>query len=61
MPDDFDDIRERLVAIADELGERGLALLRDAVEAGATKAPEAEKRIARARRSIDKAIHLLDG
>jgi hypothetical protein len=59
MTDDLDDIRGRLAAIEEELSDLALARLRDAIEAGATKSPVDEKRLTRARRAVERAIHLL--
>ena len=60
MPD-VDDIRSRLEAIAEELTELAVNVLREAVEAGADSRPDAEKRLMRARTAVEKAAHLLDG
>jgi phosphate uptake regulator len=57
----LDDVRGRLAAISEELAELSLAVLRDAVEAGATTRPDLDKRLTRARNAVDKAVHLLDG
>lgn len=57
---DLDDIRSRLAVIADELGDEALTRLRAAVRRGETKAPADEKRLTRARRSVEKAISLLN-
>ncbi len=57
---DLDDIRARLASIAEELGDAALTVLRDAVEAGADKRPELERRLTRARSAVEKAVHLLD-
>jgi hypothetical protein len=59
--DRIDELRSRLESIAEELAELALERLREAVEAGATKPPEAEKRLTRARRAVEKAVSLLDG
>ncbi|MGI8662654.1 MAG: hypothetical protein ACR2LQ_05510 [Acidimicrobiales bacterium] len=56
---DLDDIRTRLEGIAEELTEHAIELLREAVEAGADKRPEMEKRVTRARAGIEKAARLL--
>jgi len=56
---DVDDIRARLESIAEELGDAALGVLRDAVEAGADKRPELERRLTRARSAVEKAVHLL--
>jgi phosphate uptake regulator len=56
---DLDDIRARLESIAEELGDAALSALREAVEAGADKRPELERRLTRARSAVEKAVHLL--
>lgn len=58
---DVEDIKSRLQDIAEDLAELALASLRDAVDAGAAERPEAERRYTRARTSVEKAIHLLEG
>ncbi len=55
----IDDLRSRLEAISEELSDLALDLLREAAEAGATKPPEEEKRLTRARRAVEKAASLL--
>ena len=55
---DPDDIRERLEAIAEELADLALARLHEAVEAGHGDASE-ERRLTRARRSVEKAAQIL--
>ena len=57
---DVDDIRSRLEGIAEELTDLAIEVLREAVESGAEKRPEVEKRITRARTAVEKAVHLLD-
>jgi hypothetical protein len=57
------DLRDRLAAIAEELGDRAIDRLRDALDDGG--GPDAvavaeEKRLTRARRAVEKAVHLLD-
>ncbi len=59
MDTQIDAVRERLEALAEELGELAFVRLRDAAEAGATKSPEIERRLTRARRAVEKAAHLL--
>ncbi len=59
MPD-LDDVRSRLEGIAEELSELAMTALREAIEEGADRRPDAEKRITRARSTIEKAIHLLE-
>ncbi len=52
------EIRERLEAIAEELGDMALARLQEAVEAGHGDTSE-ERRLTRARRSVEKAAQIL--
>ena len=54
------DIGRRLEGVSEELGDIGLEVLRAAVEAGASKRPDADKKIAAARRAVDKACRLLE-
>jgi exonuclease VII small subunit len=53
------ELRERLEAIAEELADLALDRLRQAVEAGATAVPAAERRLTQARRAVEKAAALL--
>ncbi len=59
MAGEFDDIRSRLEAIAEELADLAIARLRDSIDAGGTELPVDERRITRARRAVEKAVHLL--
>jgi hypothetical protein len=59
MAGEFDDIRRRLEAIAEELADIAIVRLRDSVDAGGTDVVVDERRITRARRSVEKAAHLL--
>jgi hypothetical protein len=68
MPSRHDDVRDRLQAIAEELAERSLERLRAAIDDGDpdgdgpdTAAVAEEKVLTRARRAVEKAVHLLDG
>lgn len=64
MADRHEDLRDRLAAIAEELGDRALGRLRDALDEGGAPDPAAvaeERLLTRARRSVEKAVHLLDG
>ena len=54
-------IREQLEQISEQLDDLAMSVLRDAVEAGATSRPEEEKKLTRARRSVEKAISILGG
>ena len=52
-------IRQQLQQIAEQLDDLAMSVLRDAVEEGATTRPEEEKKLSRARRSVEKAISIL--
>lgn len=57
---DLDALRERCEALAEELADAALDLLREAVD-GDAEAARIEKRVTRARRSVEKAAGLLGG
>jgi hypothetical protein len=59
MAGEFDDIRARLEAIAEELTDLAISRLLDSIDAGGTEFPVDEKRLTRARRSVEKAISIL--
>jgi hypothetical protein len=59
MVDKRHDISDRLAAIAEEIADLALESLRDSIEAGETKLSDKEKRLTRARRSVEKAAYLL--
>lgn len=59
MPDRYDDIADRLDAIAEEIAELAFDVLREAADAGETKNPEEGKRLTRAQRSVQKAAATL--
>jgi len=59
MAGEFDDIRTRLEAIAEELTDLSISRLLDSIDAGGTEFPVDEKRLTRARRSVEKAISIL--
>ncbi|MDP9006109.1 MAG: hypothetical protein M3N15_04225 [Actinomycetota bacterium] len=59
MAGEFDDIRQRLDGIAEELAELAIIRLRESIDAGGTELPIDEKRLTRARRAVEKASHLL--
>jgi predicted ABC-type ATPase len=56
---EFDHIRERLDAIAEELAELAMARLRDSIDAGGHELPVDEKRLTKARRAVEKAAAIL--
>jgi hypothetical protein len=59
MAGEPDDIRRRLEGIAEELADLALERLRESIDAGGNELPVDEKRITRARRSVEKAAYLL--
>lgn len=59
MGGDLDHLRERLEGIAEELADAAIDRLRAAVDGDPDAAAE-ERRITRARRSVEKAANLLD-
>ncbi len=60
MAGEFDDIRSRLDRIAEELADLAIVRLRESIDAGGDELPVDERRLTRARRAVEKAIHLLD-
>ena len=60
MAGQFDEIRGRLEGIAEELADLAIVRLRESIDAGGTEYPVDEKRLTRARRAVEKAIHLLE-
>jgi hypothetical protein len=54
------DLRDRLESIGEELADAALDRLRAAAD-GDTGAAAEERLITRARRAVEKAVHLLDG
>ena len=59
MAGEFDDIRGRLEAIAEELADLAIARLRDSIDAGGNELPVDERRLTRARRAVEKAAAIL--
>lgn len=57
---DLSDLRSRLAAIAEELADASISVLREAVAAGETKRPDLDRRLTQARRAVEKAVNLLD-
>lgn len=60
MAGEFDEIRGRLEVIAEDLADLAITRLRESIDAGGKELPVDEKRLTRARRAVEKAIHLLD-
>jgi hypothetical protein len=59
MAGEFQDIRDRLNAIAEELGDLALERLRASIDAGGSELPVDERRLNRARRAVEKAAAIL--
>ena len=59
MAGEFQDIKRRLDAIADELADLAIQRLRDSIDAGGTELPVDERRLSRARRAVEKAASIL--
>ncbi|HYZ97945.1 MAG TPA: hypothetical protein VE575_04285 [Acidimicrobiales bacterium] len=59
MAGEFDDIRNRLESISEELADLAIERLRASIDAGGTELPVDERRLTRARRAVDKAVNLL--
>jgi hypothetical protein len=59
MAGEFDDVRRRLEAIAEELGDLALERLRESIDAGGSELPVDERRLTRARRAVEKAAAIL--
>ncbi len=59
MAGEFDDIRGRLEGISEELADLSMARLRDSIDAGGHELPVDERRIARARRAVERAVGIL--
>ncbi len=60
MAGEFEDIKARLQAIEEEMADLAITRLRESIDAGGSEIPVDEKRLTRARRSIVKAIGLLE-
>ena len=59
MAGEFDDIRQRLEAISEELADLAIERLKASIDAGGTELPVDERRLTRARRAVEKAAALL--
>ena len=59
MAGEFDHIRSRLEAISEELADLGMQRLKESIDAGGDELPVDERRLARARRAVEKAIGIL--
>ena len=59
MAGEFEEIRGRLEAIAEEQADLAIIRLRESIDAGGQEMPVDEKRLTRARRAVEQAAHLL--
>jgi len=59
MAGEFDHIRARLETISEELADLSIERLKESIDAGGDELPVDERRLARARRAIEKAIGIL--
>jgi hypothetical protein len=59
MAGEFDEIRGRLEVIAEELADLAIVRLRESIDAGGAELPVDERRLTRARRAVEKAVHIL--
>ena len=59
MAGEFDDVRHRLEAIAEELADLAIERLQQSIDAGGTELPVDERRLTRARRAVEKAAAIL--
>ena len=60
MTDEYEGLREKLRMISDEIADLAMSDIRNSIEEGQKKTSDIEKKLTRARRSIEKAIHLLE-
>ena len=60
MSNSYESIQEKLRAISDEIADLAMSDIRSSIEEGHNKTSDIEKRLTRARRAIEKAIHLLE-
>lgn len=60
MSNSYESIQEKLRAISDEIADLAMNDIRSSIEEGHNKTSDIEKRLTRARRAIEKAIHLLE-
>ena len=59
MAGEFEDIRQRLDQIAEELADLAIIRLRESIDAGGSELPVDERRLTRARRAVEKAVSIL--
>ncbi len=59
MAGEFEEIRQRLEAISEELADLAIVRLRESIDAGGNELPVDERRLTRARRAVEKAAAIL--
>jgi hypothetical protein len=59
MAGEFDEIRQRLEAISEELADLAIERLRECIDAGGNELPVDERRLTRARRAVERAVAIL--
>ena len=59
MAGEFQEIRARLEAIAEELADLAMERMRESIDAGGRELPVDERRLMRARRAVEKAAAIL--
>ncbi len=59
MAGEFDDIRGRLEGIVEELADLAMQRLKESIDAGGVELPVDERRLTRARRSVERAVAIL--
>jgi len=59
MAGEFDEIRRRLEVISEELADLAIERLRESIDAGGNELPVDERRLTRARRSVERAVAIL--
>jgi len=57
---DYSGLADRLRSVLDDLDELAFDQLREAVADGATSRPQSDKELSRARRSVEKAVRILE-
>lgn len=59
MAGELEDIKQRLLAISEELTDLAIQRLQQSIDAGGTELPVDERRMNRARRAVEKAVAVL--
>ncbi len=59
MAGEFEDIRDRLRQISEELADLAIERLRESIDAGGVELPVDELRLSRARRAVERAVAIL--